>query len=69
MTTPHWYAFEIPSFVDGVARLADFAGVLEVKDYDFRVSDSAALASDFAAVGWDLGEAIVEASEDERLSA
>ena len=69
MTKPTWYAFDMPTVADGVARLVDFAGTLDTKDFDFEITDSTALRADFAAVGWDIGEAVVEVSEDERLSA
>ena len=69
MTKPIWYAFSIPDVADGLARLVDFAGTLEEHDHNFRISDSAAMAGDFAAVGSDIRGAVQELVEDEKLPA
>lgn len=51
-----------PSFIEGIARIFDFGGLLD--DYDFGLTaeqtDFLALSSDWYAIGLDLSKALVD---------
>ena len=56
------FMFARPSFLEGAARIFDFGGTLNEYNYDKFSSgteaDTAAIASDWAAIGQDMYDAI-----------
>ena len=57
-----FYAFEIPSFIEGLARIFDLGDTLQ-DDYDFPQTgfedDIAAMRSDWIVIGQDIRDAII----------
>ena len=63
-----YYAFNLPSFFDGVARILDLGGTLEDYDPVFdrgHEEDLAALRSDWIVIGQDFRDAIAAYADSE----